>query len=118
MDTIMISKVAKDLKKLPSELSHEERNKAQEGYIATAFLIRADQNRFSVLLDKLQNNHLQGYNGFPETLSAAYNLLANWKSKTQQGGHSNDGVSFATYSNNGPGTSQYNARNSTHVTCY
>jgi hypothetical protein len=118
MDTIMISKVAKDLKKEPSELSHEERNKAQEEYIATAFLIGANQNQFGKLLDKRQNDHLQGYNGYPQILSAAYNLLVNWKSETQQGGKSNNGISFATYSNNGPGTSQRNARNNTHVTCY
>jgi Zinc knuckle len=46
------------------------------------------------LLDTLQNDHLQGYNGFPKTLPSAYHLLVNWKGESIAG-YMNDGAAFA-----------------------
>jgi hypothetical protein len=66
-----------------------ERNKAPEEYLATAFLLGADQYCFGRLMDKSQNYYLQGHNLYPRRLSAAYNLLVNLKDETHQGGHNN-----------------------------
>jgi hypothetical protein len=59
------------------ELDDTEGTKAQEENLATEFLIGANQYCFGRLLDKLQNDFLQGHNVYPRILSAAYNLLVN-----------------------------------------
>ena len=81
LDTAMLSKVCKDFNKELDELSDEVKQRAQEECIATAFLMGTDQNWFGKLLDKLQNDYLQGYNCYSKSLSAAYNLLVNWKAE-------------------------------------
>jgi hypothetical protein len=60
-------------------LNDAEKAEAKEQYIAVAFVLGADKNRFGQLIDKLQNDLLQGYDGYPKTLSAAYHLISNWR---------------------------------------
>ena len=43
--------------------------------VATYFLLGADRNRFGKLQRDLQDNYARGTNQFPNTLTAAYNLL-------------------------------------------
>ena len=55
--------------------------------IATDFTIGADRNRFGTLLDKLQSDHLQGYDCYSKTLTSAFHLLVNWKPGNSFTGH-------------------------------
>ena len=43
--------------------------------VATYFILGADRNRFGKLQRDLQDNYARGTNQFPNTLTAAYNLL-------------------------------------------
>jgi hypothetical protein len=110
----MISKITTEYNKEPMELDDTERNKGYEEYLATAFLTGANQYCSERLLNKLQNDYLQGHNVYPRTLSVAYNLLVSWKDETYQGGHNNsDGVTFTTAI-----LTNVNSRNTRLITCY
>ena len=52
---------------------------AKEQYLATAFLMGADRNRFGKLIEDLENAHLLGDDTYPKTINEAYNLLSHWK---------------------------------------
>jgi hypothetical protein len=58
------------------------KNKIVDEYLAVAFLSGSDIAQFGCLLDRLQNDYLQGNNAYPRTLSSAYHLLTNWKAET------------------------------------
>uniref|UniRef100_A0A7S2UAI5 Uncharacterized protein n=1 Tax=Attheya septentrionalis TaxID=420275 RepID=A0A7S2UAI5_9STRA len=60
----------------PEELD-ELKKEAQEQYLATAFLLGADRGRYSGLIVSLENAYLLGNNNYPQTVSAAYNMLEN-----------------------------------------
>jgi Zinc knuckle len=92
--------------------SSESNNDAYQCYIATAFMIGADRNRFGTLLDKLQNDHLQGYDCYPKTLTSAFHLLVNWKPGNSFTGHGGDGISFTTVNN------RRNIVERNPITCY
>jgi hypothetical protein len=97
----LISKIAKDLSKEVEELSDRDKDKAQDEFLATAFLNGADFSHCGRLLDRLQNDYLQGQDGYPKTLTNAYHLLTNWKTKSQQNNtNASDGVSSTTGSTN------------------
>jgi hypothetical protein len=53
-DPALINKIAKDLSKGVKELSDRDKDKAQEKFLATAFLSGADQSCYGNLLDRLQ----------------------------------------------------------------
>ena len=55
------------------------RQDAQQLYLATAFILGADRNKYGQLIENLENDYLQGQNNYPQTLTGAYNLLTNWK---------------------------------------
>lgn len=78
---------------------------SQQKYLAVAFLLGSDRTRFGRLIEKLENDYLQGQNNYPHTLAAAYNLLTNWKQdprNTIRGvGPVNDGVSFTNIGDDG-----------------
>jgi hypothetical protein len=57
----MLDKMASKLSKDKNTLTEAEIAMAQEEYVATAFLIGAYRSRFGKLVDKLQNDYLQGY---------------------------------------------------------
>jgi hypothetical protein len=80
-----------------NDLSEEDKLDAKELYLSVAFIFCADRGQLSRLLEKLQKDHLQGYDGYPKSLQAAYNLLTNWKSNhPRRNGLASDGVSFST----------------------
>jgi hypothetical protein len=62
-----------------NDLSWEDKREPKELCLSVSFIFGADRRGFSKLLDKLQNNYLQGCEGYPQSLEAAYNLLTNWK---------------------------------------
>ena len=82
-----------------TELTPEEELVVQDQYLATAFILSSDRTRYGKLIENLENDYLQSRDHYPTTLTAAYNLLTNWKQdpKNQIRGisGSNDGVSFA-----------------------
>jgi hypothetical protein len=80
-----------------ADLSGEERHTVKEQYLAVAFIFGADRPRFSRIIDKLQHDYLQGYDGYPKTVQSAYSLLTNWKQCTGRPNTTiNEGIAFAT----------------------
>ena len=67
----------------PNEATNEDKitnsNNAKEAYMATAYLLGADQSRYGRLIKSLENDYLQGKNNYPKNMTEAYNLLINWK---------------------------------------
>ena len=67
-------------------------------YLALAFLMGSDRNRYGRLLEKLENDFTAGNDNYPKTLTDAYNMLLEWKDDPRllirMAG--NDGISFAT----------------------
>ena len=82
-----------------SEIKKKEVEKEAQGrYLAVAFVLGADRQRYGRLIENLENDYLQGQNNYPSTITAAYNLLTNWKQDPRNLvrtiGPVNDGVSF------------------------
>jgi hypothetical protein len=113
------------------------KKEAQEEYPAAAFLLNSDRPRYASLLQDLENDHLQGQDNYPKTITAAYNMLTNWKQDPRsitRLGDANDGVSFTNVdmevagtveepSDGGvtlttDGTVQKPAKDKSHVTCH
>jgi hypothetical protein len=116
-DPLLMNKLAKNLGIETESLSESDKNKAQDEFFATVFLMGADRSRFGKLLDRLQNDYLQGHDGYPKTLSGAYHLLTNWKAESHQmESTSNNGVSFTTSSSPQNNVNPRNHR--TNITCY
>jgi hypothetical protein len=51
----------------------------QDEYLAVAFLLGSDRNRYGKLNGNLENGYMQGQDRYPKTLTSAYSLLTNWK---------------------------------------
>jgi Zinc knuckle len=117
-DPALFKKIAKDISKDVEELNDRDKEMAQDEFLAIAFLNGADRNRYGKLLDRLQNDYLQGQDGYPKTLTGAYHLLTNWKAESQQNDTNiNDGISFTTSSANLSSSSRRMQRTN-HITCY
>ena len=75
------------------------RQAARQQYLAVAFLMGADRNRYGLLIQDLENDFIQGNDKYPKTLIDAYHLLSNWKSNhsylMKVLGGVQDGVAFA-----------------------
>jgi Zinc knuckle len=77
---------------------------ARERYLATAFIMGADRRRFGGLLRDIENSYLRNTDIYPKTMTAAFNLLANWKEEASRThrvvsdgvAFTNDGVTLAT----------------------
>ena len=104
---------------------------AQNRYLAVAFMLGSDKARFGRLLENLENDYRQGQNNYPTSITAAYNLVTNWKqdprSLISTSGPVNDGVSFTNVdsehgeqdialTNNGHTKSGRNKLS--HITCH
>ena len=117
-DPVLINKTAEDLGKEVEAMNEKDKNKAQDEFLAIAFLNGSDRTRYGKLLDRLQNDFLQGHDCYPKTLSSAYHLLTNWKAESQQNDVlGNNGISFITTSAN---TNNNNRRpqRANIITCY
>jgi hypothetical protein len=86
--------------RLEKELENDQKAKDM-------FLAVADRSWFGKLLEDLENDFLQGHDGYPKTLSDEYSLLTNWKEETRS--DPKNPVVFTT-------TSQQNNRR--NITCY
>jgi hypothetical protein len=71
---------------------------AVQQYMAVAFLLGSDHDRYQELLVNVENNFLKGSDDYPRMLTAVYNLLSNWKQDqlciVGTGGHGAGGLSF------------------------
>lgn len=70
---------------------------AKNSVLAGLFLEAADPNRYRVVLEGLENQYLKGENQYPTDVTAAFNMLQNWKSKSKATDNApyNDGINFA-----------------------
>ena len=59
---------------------------AREEYIAVNLIIKSDPKRYRTLIDHLANNYKQGNDGYPTTISRAYNMLENYRALQQAHG--------------------------------
>jgi hypothetical protein len=79
---------------------------AQEVYLAAAFILGSDRNRYGKLLEDLENDYTQGQGNFPKTVTAAYSRLTNCKQNPRNImrviNTKNDGVSFINVTNEEP----------------
>jgi Reverse transcriptase (RNA-dependent DNA polymerase)/Zinc knuckle len=110
-----------------TQLEERERTAAKLQSIAVSFMTRSDQRRYGGLCSELENNFARGLNHYPHDLTAAYNLLLNYKAapatsrpprrdgNTSASGAEVSGVSFLQAADPTPGTN-----NITHerVKCY
>lgn len=75
-------------------------NKAKEAYLAAAFILGSDRNRYGKMLEDMENDFTTGIDKYPKTLVNAYNLLLHWKQNPRNlariPGSPSDGVAFAT----------------------
>jgi hypothetical protein len=55
---------------------------ARNKFYAYAFIKNADTSRYGPLMDELSNQHTLGSDQFPADVTAAYNLLLNYKNTT------------------------------------
>jgi hypothetical protein len=106
-DPILLTKATEEVGKLGEPANEDDNQRAQDIFLAVTFLHGADRNCFGKLLEDLENDYLQGHNGYPKTLSGTYTLLTTWKYKTRN--DTNDPMAFATIS-------QQNTRR--NITCY
>ncbi len=111
---------------------------AQEVYLAAAFILGSDRNRYGKLLEDLENDYTLGQDNFPKTVTAAYSRLTNWKQNPRNImrviNTENDGVSFVNvtdeepHAENGANTNYNNnnngrraprreTNNASHITC-
>eukprot|EP00978_Attheya_sp_CCMP212_P006553 scaffold15183_cov61-Attheya_sp.AAC.2 len=69
---------------------------AQGMYLAIAFLLNSDRNRFGRLIEDLENSYLHGKDNYPKTVTSAYNIITTWKQdlRNMVRGATNDGISF------------------------
>ena len=100
-----------------SETNKKEVEKEAQGrYLAVAFVLGGDRQRYGRLIENMENDYLQGQNNYPSTITTAYNLLTNWKQDPRNLvrtiGPVNDGVSFANIAVVRKATMLMNVKNS------
>ena len=57
---------------------------ARDRYLAYAFIHGSDKSRYAELMIELENQHTYGNDQFPKTLTGAYNLLVNYRTKMRK----------------------------------
>jgi hypothetical protein len=87
-----------------AEQAAEAIKNTQDQYLAIAFLLGSDRARYGKLIENLENDHTQGQDRYPKTLTSAYSLLTNWKQDATNHmrflGPSNDGITFVNTDGN------------------
>jgi hypothetical protein len=71
----------------------------KEKYLAMALIRAVDKSRYSRLTDDLVNQFTMGHNNYPVNITAAYNLLINYRVSAQSTAriiNDSEGVAFAT----------------------
>ena len=61
----------------------EAKVKARDEYIAVLLLTKSDPKRYGPLVTDVENAYTRGQNGYPTTVSGAYDMLVNYKNPNQ-----------------------------------
>ena len=81
----------------------EAKIEAREEYLAVTLLFKSDPRRYANLVADIENQYTRGQDGYPSTLSAAYDMLINYRnpaSSTRLHGQ-DSGMAFAQASSDG-----------------
>jgi hypothetical protein len=71
--------------------------KTKDRMMATGFIMGADESRYRTMILEFENSYTMGVNKWPNTLTSAHRVLANWKGPTTTGVRTKThGVSFNT----------------------
>ena len=108
----------------------------REKYLAMLFFLGADRARYGRLIEKTENDFLQGTDNYPKTLNEAYTLILCWKQDPRNlikviGGTAG-GMTFgqagqeiegeeeeaATLTNNGTPGKGKGKKDKSHITCF
>ena len=57
----------------------DAKTKAREEYLAVLLLTKSDPKRYGSLVTNVENVYTRGQNGYPTTVSGAYDMLINYK---------------------------------------
>ena len=57
----------------------EAKTKAREEYLAVLLLTKSDPKRYATLVTEVENAYTRGQNGYPTTVSGAYDMLVDYK---------------------------------------
>ena len=63
------------INKPATNITDTDRQKEKEHFLAVAFILRSDENRYKKLLDDLKSSANRGRNEYPTDLTAAFDLL-------------------------------------------
>ena len=61
----------------------DAKTKTREEYLAVLLLTKSDPERYGSLVTDVENAYTQGQNGYPTTVSGAYDMLVNYKNPNQ-----------------------------------
>ena len=61
----------------------EAKTKAREEYLSVLLLTKSDPKRYATLVTDMENAYTSGQNGYPTTVSGAYDMLVNYKNSNQ-----------------------------------
>jgi hypothetical protein len=102
-DTIIISKELEirglSVKDVTEAQIAESSNTGKGKYLATALIRASYRSRYVRMLDDLQNQYLNGYNNYSDSVTAAYHLLTHYVVNPQSTAriiNNSEGVAFAT----------------------
>ena len=75
----------------------EAKTKAREEYLAVLLLAKSDPKRYGTLVTDVENAYTRGQNGYPTTVSRAYDMLVNYRNPNQASRMQNQdtGIAFA-----------------------
>ena len=81
----------------------EAKSKAREEYLAVLLLTKSDPKRYGTLVTDVENAYTRGQNGYPTTVSGAYDMLVNYRNPNQALRMQNQdmGIAFAQDSQDG-----------------
>ena len=81
----------------------EAKLKAREEYLAVLLLTKSDPKRYGTLITDVENAYTRGQNGYPTTVSGAYDMLVNYRNPNQALRMQNQdmGIAFAQDSQDG-----------------
>ena len=61
----------------------DAKTKTREEYLAVLLLTKSDPERYGSLVTDVENAYTRGQNGYPTTVSGAYDMLVNYKNPNQ-----------------------------------
>jgi hypothetical protein len=75
---------------------------ARDEYLGILFLANSDKNRYSDMVQDIQNDHTRGNDTYPTTLTEAYDYLVNFQGKKHSHNGNTDGGALCSEEHRGP----------------